>query len=238
MTWYYICTMAKSRERLKARSMRKRGVSIIVIAKKLLVSKSSVSDWCSDIKLTNRQLERLKNNKGVSLTTGQRMGSEANKKKKIDAIKLANDIGLKTVKNLSKREQVLIVTALYWCEGSKSESTSRFVFINSDPKMIIFVKNFLVSVMKIPSEDIVCGLQINFIHKKRIIQVLNFWKNLLGFKGNQVLKPYYVHTKVKKAYSNYNDYYGVCRLIVRRSKYLKYRMLGLIEAIKSNKSSG
>ena len=44
--------MSKYNERIKARKMRKNGISIISISKELNVSKSSISVWCKDIILT------------------------------------------------------------------------------------------------------------------------------------------------------------------------------------------
>ncbi len=224
--------MAKYQQRIKAREMRKEGISILTIAKKLAVTKGSVSLWCRDIILTQEQNERLVKNKGLSYMNGRRMGAETNRKKKIDAIKTADDWGEAQIKSLSKRELLLVSMALYWCEGSKTDSTSGFMFVNSDPEMILIMKKFLISVMQVDPEDIVCCIQINRIHENRIHKVLIFWKKLLELKSSQIRKPYFVNTKVNKVYENYDKYYGVCRLFVRRSKYLKYQTLGLIKAFK------
>ena len=94
--------MAKYNERLKARSMRNDGISIIVIARKLGISKSTISSWCRDIILTEEQFEKLRKNKGVSLTTGQRMGAETNKRKRLEAIKDAEIWGKKLIKKVFK----------------------------------------------------------------------------------------------------------------------------------------
>ncbi len=214
--------------------MRSVGTSIIIIAKELRVSKSSVSGWCRDITLTEAQFEKLRKNRGISLKTGQRMGAETNKKKRLDAIETADLAGKKLVNKISKRELLLIAIALYWSEGSKTDSTSRFMFANSDPDMILLMKNTLIQVMKVAPDDIVCSIQINMIHKQRIEKVLIFWKKLLELEDSQLRKPYFVNTKVNKVYENYENYFGVCRLLVRRSKNLKYRMLGLIKAVKSD----
>ena len=230
--------MSKYDKRVKAQVMRKEGVSIIVIAQELGVSKSSVSEWCRDITLTEEQFEKLRKNKGVSLTKGQRMGAETNKKKRLDAIKDAEIRGQELIKKISKRELLLIATALYWSEGSKSDRTSGFIFVNSDPEMVLVMKYFLVNVLNISVEDIVCSIQINRVHEKRITRVLNFWEKLLDLPNNQFRKPYYVNTKISKVYDNYENYYGICILVVRRGKNLKYRMLGLIKALKGDILSG
>jgi hypothetical protein len=226
--------MAKYDQRIKARLLRKQGTSIIFIARKLRVSKSTVSIWCRDIILSEGQFEKLKKNKGVSVKTGQRMGAEVNKKKRLDAIDLADTWGKKMVNKISKRELLLIATALYWSEGSKSDSTSRFLFSNSDPEMVLLMRNILVKVIKVPATDIVCAVQINRVHERRIKKVLIFWKKLLELQDSQLSKPYFVNTEPAKVYENYDNYFGVCRLSVRKSKNLKYKMLGLIKALKGS----
>src|SRR3989338_3447564 len=136
--------MAKYVQRIRAREMRKEGVSIIVIAKELNVSKGSISLWCRDILLIPEQVEKLKKQKGSAM--GRWMGAESNRKKKLDAIKEANNWSKQYIKKISNRELLLIATALYWSEGSKSDSTSSFVFVNSDPEMILIMKLFLINV--------------------------------------------------------------------------------------------
>lgn len=226
--------MARYGDRIKARSMRKKGESIVVIARKLDVSKSSVSLWCRDIILTDEQFEKLRKNMGVSFKYGQRIAAQVNRQKKLDVIKKADIWGKNIIGKISPKELLLIATALYWSEGSKTDSTSTLMFINSDPDMILLMKKFLVYALDVNPKDIVCGIQINKIHEKRIKKVLIFWKKLLNLKGSQLRKPYFVNTKISKVYENYNDYYGVCRLFVRKSKHLKYKMLGLIKAMKSS----
>ena len=226
--------MAKYAHRIKAQKMRRSGNSILTIARKLSVSKSTVSLWCREIALNDTQIKNLKENQKSASLKGRLIGAEVNKKKRLEAITSSYYYGHKTIGIISSRERTLIATALYWSEGSKSESTTGFQFINSDPDMIILMKNFLVSDMGVLQDDIVCAIQINEIHKDRIKKVLIFWKNLLDLNDEQIRKPYFVKTKVAKVYENHDTYYGVCRLIVRKSTMLKYKMLGLIKAIKND----
>lgn len=50
--------MAKSKEKNKALILRQNGESIKDIAKRLKISKSTVSLWCRDIKLTSEQIKK------------------------------------------------------------------------------------------------------------------------------------------------------------------------------------
>lgn len=51
--------MAKFKEMVQVRELRRNGESIGVIARKLDVSKSTVSYWCSDIGLSEEQIRKL-----------------------------------------------------------------------------------------------------------------------------------------------------------------------------------
>jgi len=55
--------MAKSEQKIKARLLRKKGISIKTIAKELSVSTGSISSWCRDIPLTAKQILQLQKNK-------------------------------------------------------------------------------------------------------------------------------------------------------------------------------
>jgi len=226
--------MSKFEERKKAREMRRKGLSLLTISRKLSVTKGTVSLWCQDIILTKTQVDKLLNDRNELLTTGRMMGAAVNKRKKEEVLKDADVFAKKLVNEISQRELILITTALYWAEGSKADSTSRFMFINSDPEMILIVKKFLLSTMGVLSEEIICSIQINRIHEKRIKVVLNFWKNLLILPEEQMRKPYFVNTKTVKVYENYENYFGVCRLIVSKSSQLKYKMKALIKVLKTN----
>ncbi len=230
--------MALYQKRLEAIKLRKKGLSVGAIAKSLLVSKSTASLWCRNITLNDFQRKELKKNQILLGHRGRIIGAMKNKQKRLSAIKKADALGETLVKKITKRELLLIATALYWSEGSKSDRTSGFIFVNSDPEMVLIMKLFLVNILNISPKDIVCSIQINKIHEKRIRKVLSFWKNLLQLENSQFRKPYYVNTKANKVYANYENYYGICRLIVRRGMNLKYQMLGLIKAVKSDILSG
>lgn len=223
--------MAKYKKRLEAHLLRKKGISIVEIAKTLGVSKSTVSEWCQQILLTDIQKNRLKQNTINAGNKGRMIGSEMNKRKKeqiqIESKQWAEDI----VKDISKKELCLAAATLYWAEGSKSNSTSGFVFVNSDPEMIVFIAHFLKQI-SVKKDELFCTIQINKMHEPRIDKVLKFWQKLLDLPSNQIGKPYFIETKVSKVYDNYENYYGTCRLQVRKSSELKYKMIALIQAIK------
>jgi len=226
--------MSKYQLKIEAQKLRKEGFPINEIKDKLGLSKSTVSVWCRDIVLNEEQYKKIKKDHIFKTQKGRLIGAQMNKSKRLKAIIDAEIFGKKLVKKISKREILLIATALYWSEGSKSDRTSGFVFVNSDPEMILVMKLFLMEVFDIPHREIVCSIQINRIHQERIEAVLNFWKKLLNLPDSQFRKPYYINTKVSKVYANYSNYYGTCRLVVKKGTNLKYKMLGLIKALKED----
>jgi len=224
--------MAKYTERLKAREMRKTGLSLGDISHKVGVCKSTVSLWCRDIHLTDLQNDLLKKNVIKAGLKGRMMGAEMNRRKKQERLRNIYEEAEREIKYLSKRDLFIIGAALYWGEGCKNGS--RFIFINSDPGMIKVMYRFLREVLKLPKDRFHLTVQINEIHKPRIDKVLNFWSSLLNLPLSQFGKAYFVKTSSKKVYDNYDSYYGILRMRVDRGSDLQYKMLGLIEAIKKS----
>ena len=224
--------MAKFEKRIEAKKLRKRGLSIGIIAKTLQVSKSTASKWCIDLDLSIKQRQLISKNAFKAGMKGRLIGAAINRNRKLNNIQLYLGIARSQLGDISLRDRLAAGTALYWAEGAKSDTTFGFSFMNSDPQMVLFIKNFLNLVMSVSDKDIICVVQINSIHEKRINKVLKFWSILLELPLKQFNKPYYINVKPKKVYENYNDYYGTLRMKVRKSSNLKYHMLGLIEAFK------
>lgn len=222
--------MAKSDERLKAENLRRKGWSINRIATFLGVSKSSASGWCKNIALTKSQKARLIQNTIKAGHRGRMIGAEKNKQKKIDTIQSYQEMAHKFLTSISKRDLILVATALYWAEGAKTDG--RFMFINSDPMMILVMYAFIIQILKVNKKNLRPTIQINKIHEKRIKEVHLYWAKLLGIPIQQFSKPYYINSIPKKIYANYNQYYGILRLRVLKGTNFQYRVLGLIDAIK------
>jgi len=207
--------MSKSDKKTLVIEMRKVGNSIKDISNNLKLSKSTVSKWCSEIKLTKTQKKNLYLKMVKAGNKGRIVGANINKQKKLDKIAFYEKIATKEIGDLSKRDLLLLITALFWAEGSKTDS--RFIFINSDPAMIKLVHDFLILEFKIPKDKILINIQINESHKKRMPKILNFWSNLLKLQHSQIGKPYYIKTVNKKVYINHDNYYGIVRLKVKKS---------------------
>src|SRR3989338_1585090 len=129
--------MAKSELRIKAREMRSTGESVGVIAKKIGVSKSTVSLWVRDIILSIEQLETLRKRWIHGTERGRLKGAFMQKNRRLNLMKKMEEEGKERFRNLSDEEFFSAGIALYWGEGSKKKR--EFYICNSDPELIKFM---------------------------------------------------------------------------------------------------
>ena len=223
-------TMAKFKEKLEALKLRRKGWSIGSIAEHLEVGKGSVSTWCKDLKLTKSQKDFLKQKMIKAGHKGRMIGAEMNRKKKENTIAFYQKSGKKDIGKLSQRDIFVIGVALYWAEGSRKNSSLSFV--NSDPDMIKLMYRWFQEVMSVKKEEFMPCVFINEMHRPRITKVMNFWSSLLNLPKRQFSNPVFLKMKQKKVYENYDSYFGVLALRVSKGTNLKYKILGLIDALK------
>jgi hypothetical protein len=222
--------MAKFELKIKAEKLRKKGISIIKIANDLGISKSTASLWCRDIIMTDFQKKNLKDNSVKAGHFGRIIGAEMNKKKRDDLVSFYRSEAKKIIGKISDRDLLIAGTALYWGEGTKTKN--KLSVTNSDPLMIIFLIHWFVKSLGVKKQDFAPKIYINSIHKERAEKVLKFWSNLLDLPSNQFSKITYIKTKQKKVYKNYNDYYGILTLVIKKPSLFKHKTSGLIEALK------
>ncbi|MCM8788137.1 MAG: hypothetical protein NC935_08875 [Candidatus Omnitrophica bacterium] len=184
----------------KARVLRKQGLSLRKIEQKIKVPSSTISKWVRDIKVDNsfykkaRLIEKVNKDKFKYLA----------KEYKID-------------KNLAK----VLLSFLYWCEGSKYPATNRVNFSNSDYLMVkMFIKLLRIS-FKIKEEKIRVHLQLHASHN--IKKEINFWSQLLKVPISQFEKP-----TITKPTNNMKrlNYRGTCTI-----KYYDVKLLLQITGI-------
>lgn len=220
--------MAKVREKELARKYRKSGRSIKSIARELLVSSSSVSIWCEDIRLTPVQIRNLDEERHDLRMRGLLKGAQMNREKKLTRIALHQKEAKDVFKVLNKRELLIAGLGLYWGEGVKKGNTA---IVNSDPRVIAFAARWFTLGLGVAREDLRPRIFINHIHASRIDTVLKFWSRYLKIPKEQFGRTILIKRDNKKVYENHDSYYGVLALRVRRATDLKYQILGLIEAL-------
>ncbi len=221
--------MAKSKQRLQARELRRQGISIIKIAAIVKIAKSTVSLWCRDIELTEKQKLVLLASKENGLKRGQLIGAEIQKKRRLEKIEEYRRQGINKLKNLNSQELFIAGLALYLAEGSKR--SRGVIFTNSDALVIKLMMNWFNDYFKIPLSDFTFYLIINEIHKPREQIVKNYWAKYLDISIAQFRKTTFVRTKQKKIYANYDNYYGTIHFKILKSTDLLYKIHGLIAGL-------
>jgi transcriptional regulator with XRE-family HTH domain len=222
--------MAKVQEKQEALRLRRKGFSIKEIAKKLKVSKGSVSLWCQDIELNANQKELLKQKQTAAGSVGRSLGAEMNRQKRLTAIQYHKENGVTEVGQLSKRDLFLLGIGLYWGEGVKSRN-GMAALVNSDVELITLGKKWFEECLGVSKEDFRPYVYVSAHHASRQEKIIQFWSNELSLpvKSFNVIL---LKDRPKKVYENHEAYFGVMHLRVKSSTDLKYRIQGLIDACK------
>jgi len=223
--------MARIKEKNKVLKLRRKGRSINEIVKKLSVPKSTVSQWCRDIQLTQEQIERLTKRQESGSYKGRMKFLERIRKVRIEEVARLRKEGLKEIGNLNKRDLFIAGIAMYWSEGYTYSGGDQVGFTNSDPKMILFMLKWLREICKIPVEQLSLQVKINKIHKNRIRDVENYWSKLTKVPLSQFNKTILIKSNIKKIYPNSNIHYGTLRIVVHQGTKLRRKIHGWIEGL-------
>lgn len=222
--------MAKFKEKIKAQQLRKKGESIKDIAKKLKISKGTVSIWCRDIELTKVQKKRLEDKMIKAGHRGRIKAARIQREKHLKKVKKLNKEGKRQIDKISKRDLLIAGVALYWGEGDKKDNGARFG--NSDPQMIKFMLKWFEKVLGINKNQVKLYIGINRIHKGRIEKVEKYWSKITNIHRKQFGKTVLIKAKNKKIYENFNNHYGTLSIRLKKSSTLKYQIDGMLETMR------
>lgn len=196
------------------------------IAKKLHVSKASVSLWVRDVPLTKAQRRKLSKN-GFSIDAiEKRRLARINRTKRAHQAIMNN--AAKAIPALSQREVWLLGVALYWGEGGKTNHGCARLS-NSDPAVIQFMMRFFREACKVPEEKF-RGHVHTFSHLNKQ-RAEKYWSEVSGIPRKQFFKTY---TKPSIASKKKKDSlpYGTFQIYVNDTK-LFLTIMGWIEKLKS-----
>lgn len=220
--------MAKFFEKIKARRAREAGKSIKEIAKELDVSKSTVSLWCSNIKLSQKQIDALQKRRITAGYAGRLKGAEIQKRRRLEKISNYQQEGFKRIGKVTSRDTLLFGLGLYLGEGNKSGN--HFQFVNADPEVIQAIIQWL-KIFGVTDKDFYCNIIINEIHRYRAHEVEKKWKRITGFSSTQFKKTVFIKSANKKVYENNDVHLGTLILRVYKSSDLLYKVTGLIHGL-------
>lgn len=123
--------------KFKAQELRHQGKSYNEIMQKMYLKKSTVSDWCKDIHLTNEQLRKLYESKKTGGLKGSIIAARLKQKARKKLTEELFQKGRKEVGTLNKRDKFMAGIAFYASEGTKSDKGCAFA--NANPAIIQFM---------------------------------------------------------------------------------------------------
>lgn len=172
-------------EQQEAKKLRAQGHSLSEIHRELKVSKSSVSLWVKNVKLspTAQQIIREK------FTRGQLRSQAVLRQKQQNRL---DQIRKEVLKDFSKFRnsrvnQLLICALLYWCEGNKSIHDG-ISFTNSDPALIKTFVSLLRMVFSLNEKKFRVCMHLHPYHDEK--KQKKFWSDITGIPPEQFTKPY------------------------------------------------
>ena len=213
--------MKKNNPKDFAIELRKGGYSYSEIKKFCPVSKSTLSYWFRDIKLSEPQLKRLKKKR----IEGAQKGTRVKILKTAKAIEEIQRSSAKDIGNISKRELWLMGVVLYWRERLLNKNDNDLKkgirFTSSDPHLIKLFLKWLGDAGGIKNEEISFDIYIGKDNKDLLDEAVNYWASITGFlKSN--FSRYYVLKKSKRS---------LLRIRVKASSMLARQISGWVNGV-------
>jgi hypothetical protein len=217
--------VGKLQLRAKAEKLRKDGFSIKEIEKRLKVSRSSVSLWVRDIKLTNEQIKKLYCNKRTGALRGCMVAATNKVEKRKELTHRLKEEGKNEVGIISKRDRFMAGVVMYFAEGDKGDKS--VTFCNSDPRAIKFMMGWFREFCNVAEDKFRCSI---YLHDNlNEAEAKNFWSDLIKIPLSQFRKTYFVKNNPKR-FRRTKHSFGVFRITIS-SVNLQRKMLGWIEGV-------
>lgn len=193
--------VGKYREKEKALKLRKNGYSYSEILTQVNISKTTLSGWLRNIKITSTQLERLR----LKNADARKLGSIALRNNRIKKTEKIIKKAKAEIKNISIDDLKVVGTVLYWAEGSKQNEnrpSKELIFTNSDPKMIRVYLLWLNKCLLVKSNNIKFEIYIHETYNKTPDELSKYWSKVTNFPKNMLCKIYFKKNKVNSIRKN------------------------------------
>ena len=207
------------------RNLRSKGLSYREIRQKAPfdISKSTVSDWCKDIELTEPQKERLQKLFREGSYRGRLLGSKTTQARRAGEVKEIKESARSEISSFTENEFKIAGLMLYWGEGNKKNHVG---ICNSDPELIRFMMKWFRGVCGVSEERF--KLYLNIHSGQDEAKIKEFWSRVIGLPISQFGKSY-----IKKEGTGYRKnilYNGTIKVEIC-DKDLLYKILGWIEGV-------
>lgn len=207
----------------RAEAMRLEGKSYREIQAALGIPKSTLSNWLSDVALTDEQQAALDDRRGG----GARNRAVAIRAGRIRRTEVIQEEAAREIGSISDRELFLLGVMLYWAEGSKEKPWGRatqMALINSDPDVIrLFVR--WLALIGIEASDLIFRLSI---HESADVEAAHaFWRDVVAGDESQWRTVSLKRHRPQTVRQNTGASYHGCLVVsVRRSTDLNRRVAG------------
>lgn len=176
----------KIESKLLAQQMRRQGFSYKEILTKIKVSKDTISRWCKDIELSEKQKSRLLHSKELGQRKGSLIAAENKRNLRKERTKVIFKLSKKAVGKLTERDRFIMGIALYAAEGTKTDRQGAFT--NSDPRQILFMVNWFREFCKVPQERLHGALWLHEGLSEETAQ--QYWSRVTGIPIKNFYKTY------------------------------------------------
>lgn len=197
----------KEKSYIKAVSLRKKGFSYNEIRKIVSVGSGTISRWCCDVKLTEKQKNRIKD-KQRNTPLIKNLIETAVRNKKQDrcwANKASNKI------KMDKEALLIAGSMLYWAEGYNSRMNQSAVFTNTDSDMIKIMIRFLRELLLVDNSKMKVMIRIG--EKGDVKKAEDYWSKVTGISLDRFQRPELLKLK-KDSKSLEKCPNGICRISV------------------------
>lgn len=200
-----------SREGLKkqVRILRGRGKTYSEI-KNILgidIPKSTLSNWCYNVKLPDWYEKKIKELNNRSFNKARKIAWASNKKKREDFLKSVEGEAIKIISRLDEANLKIILAMLYLGEGAKWKGHSGLMLGSSDPNIVLLYILLLNKCYGIKLQELKC--RICYRADQNIKKIESFWSKFTGISLSNFYKtkpdPRTIGKKTLK-----KEYKGVC----------------------------
>ncbi len=215
----------KTRERKLARALRRdEGASVMEIARRVGVSKSSVSLWVRDIPLTESQVAALRDRNPAY--NGQRLGAQTRVAQGRARRRAYQEAGRARVQ--AGDEQFIRACLLYWGEGAKSRHSLSFA--NSDVEMVRVWMNLLRTSLQAAEERIRITCYLYADHTEVQTGIEDFWLRVTGLsRSNMCRSMVNNYSRSSRRKRDRMLRYGTLKVVVHDTRLIQMILGGIQE---------
>jgi len=190
----------------KVREERKKGFSLRKLEKQFHIANTTISLWVRDV-----------DSKEPAFILARKREKEWREK--------SAKVGSKY--KINQINAQILVSILYWCEGSKYPTTNNVSFANSDSNLVKTYLELLRIAFPINENKLRARLQVHTTHDYQ--EILDYWSKLLRIPKEKFEKPTITAPTKNMKRQNYK---GTCTIKYYDVK-LQLNIMGLYEAFAS-----